>query len=177
MKNNLCRKHFQYKNGMFFIDKTRMVLVNDKYSMGIFLSLEKIVGPMAKTIVSTAAKEATQDFLKNILKKNLIMKVAAMTLMGQKKIIEGILRDYYPLLGYGNGKITKFSKDEIVVEITNSVNAEKPINPKSKEVGCITDVAVVQGLIELLTKKEWNGVESRCEMRGDSHCEFHYFPK
>ena len=161
------------KDGMLFLGGNRMLVLNHDYTLAMYTSLRKLVGPVAKTILYTSAKNAASTFIEPLLKEKIIKKVLLKTELGQKKAIETVLAKFYVLTGLGLVKLISFSKEEIIIRSWNcSFSNDKGIEDLD-EIGCLTNRAIIEGAISTLLNKPYKAKETKCVLWGNKYCEIH----
>lgn len=171
-------KHVKYKkDGTIEVDGNRMMLVNNEYTVNLYLSLKKIIGPPAKTIIYTAAKDSSRVFVERVLNKNIALRALKKTKIGQEKILRTMLMRSFAYTGLGIGDLIKFEDDEVIIRIYRCAFDGPPKQTLVKDVGCFTDVAIFAGCLEAITGKPFEGIETECVLRGAEYCEVHLFPK
>ena len=136
-------------------------------------SMLKIVGPAADSLLYLSAKKHTEEYLKIVLKKSAVARMASRFKWGREKITHraaGILTEY----GFGNVTIEKINLEgQSIATLRNSCIATAyREHGKTKVPVCSYIAGLLAGGATTINKANYDCKEIKCYARGDKFCQF-----
>ena len=137
-------------------------------------SMLKIVGPATDSLLYLAAKEHTKEYLKIVLKKSMLARLAAKSKWGRQIITEKaaqILTEY----GFGKMIVEKIDLDgKSIATMKNSCIAMMyKMHGNMTEVPTCSYIAgLIAGGSTTINKTDYDCREVKCIAKGDKECKF-----
>ncbi len=147
----------------------RHTIVNSDTFRHIRDSMFDIVGPAADSLLYLSAKNHTKEYLKVILKKSAVARIASKFKWGREKITRKaaqILTEY----GFGHVEIQKLDLGGESVAVMKNSCIAKSYKKKSKVPVCSYIAGLLAGGATTINKKNYECKEVECIAKGDSVC-------
>jgi predicted hydrocarbon binding protein len=162
---------FDREKGEIYVLGQRHTIVNS-YSFRAYRdAIAEIIGHGADAVLYLSGKRHTEMFIKEVLKKSPMARLAKRFKWGRKKITENVV-DILTQYGYGVAKLEKLDfEGESIITLKNSCIAA---NYEKKQEGpvCFYVAGLISGGAEAITGKRYECRETHCIAKGDKECRF-----
>ena len=162
---------FKARKGEIHVMGQRHTIVNS-YSFRAYRdAISEIIGQGADAVIFLSGKHHTATFIKRVLEKSPMARLAKRFKWGRKKIVEGII-DILTQYGYGVAKLEKLDfEGESIITLQNSCIARN-YEKKQKGPVCSYIAGLISGGADAIMGKPYKCIETHCIARGDKECRF-----